>query len=51
MYFLSNIGYISAMAYTILRVGWDFWWLLNYLCGLISSSTMIYIYYKYKKDV
>ena len=49
MFVLSIIGYISAMGYTLLRVGWDFWWIINYLFGLVSSSIMVCIYYKYKK--
>jgi len=49
MFVLSIIGYISAMGYTLLRVGWDFWWIFNYFCGLVSSIIMVAVYYKYKK--
>ena len=49
LFTLSTIGYISAIFYTILRVGYDFWWLLNYLASLFSAITMIVVYYKYKR--
>ena len=28
---LSIVGYGSAIGYTIIRVGYDFWWLFNYM--------------------
>ena len=49
LFTLSIIGYISAIFYTILRVGFDFWWLLNYFASLISATTMVVVFYKYKK--
>ena len=49
LFTLSVIGYISAIFYTILRVGFDFWWLLNYLVSLFSAITMVVVYYKYKR--
>lgn len=49
LFTLSTIGYISAIFYTILRVGYDFWWLLNYLASLFSAITMVVVYYKYKR--
>jgi uncharacterized protein with PQ loop repeat len=51
MFILSIIGYISAMGYTFLRVGFDFWWMINYFCGLVSATIMVAIYSIYKKDV
>jgi len=51
MFILSIIGYVSAMGYTLLRVGWDFWWIVNYFCGLVSATVMVAIYYIYKKHV
>jgi len=48
LFILSVIGYISAIAYTILRVGLDFWWLINYTLSLLSSITMIFIWFRYK---
>ncbi len=49
LFTLSVVGYISAIFYTILRVGYDFWWLSNYLAGLFSAITMVIVYYKYKR--
>jgi hypothetical protein len=50
MFILSIAGYISAMGYTFLRVGFDFWWTVNYFCGLVSSIIMVSIFLKYKKQ-
>jgi hypothetical protein len=51
MFMLSIVGYISAMGYTFLRVGCDFWWMVNYFCGLVSATVMVAIYSIYKKNV
>jgi uncharacterized protein with PQ loop repeat len=48
LFTLSIIGYISAIGYTLLRVGFDFFWLLNYCVSLFSAVFMVVIYYKYK---
>lgn len=49
LFILSVIGYISAIAYTILRVGFDFWWLINYGLSLLSAIVMLCVWFKYKK--
>ena len=49
LFTLSIIGYISAIFYTILRVGFDFWWLFNYVASCISAITMVIVYFKYRK--
>ena len=43
------VGYISAMTYTILKIGLDLWLLANYSLSLISVLIMVGIYFKYKK--
>ena len=49
LYFLSIIGYAAAAGYAILRFGYDFWLLFNYVLSGISAVVMIAVYYKYKK--
>jgi len=49
LFVLSVIGYIAAISYTILRVGLDFWWLINYGLSLLSAIIMIVMWFKYKK--
>ena len=49
LFILSVVGYISAIAYTILRVGFDFWWLINYGLSLLSAIVMLCVWFKYKK--
>ena len=50
LFILSIIGYISAIYYTILRIGFDFWWLINYGLSLLSAITMVCVWFKYKND-
>ena len=49
LFTLSIIGYLSAIGYTILRVGYDFWWLFNYIASCVSAITMVIVYFKYRK--
>ena len=49
LYVLSIIGYAAAAGYAILRFGYDFWLLFNYILSGISAVIMIVVYYKYKK--
>jgi uncharacterized protein with PQ loop repeat len=49
LFVLSIVGYISAISYTILRVGFDFWWLINYGLSLLSAIVMLGVWFKYKK--
>ena len=49
LFILYVIGYISAISYTILRVGFDFWWLINYGLSLLSAIIMMVVWVKYKK--
>ena len=49
LFVLSIVGYVSASIYTVLKVGLDFWFLLNYICGFLSSCIMVVVYLKYKK--
>ena len=49
LFILSVIGYLSAISYTILRVGFDFWWLINYGLSLLSAIIMMVVWVKYKK--
>ena len=49
LFTLSIVGYTAAIGYTILRVGFDFWWLFNYIASCISAITMVVVYFKYRK--
>ena len=49
LFILSVIGYIAAISYTILRVGLDFWWLINYCLRLLSAIIMVILWFRYKK--
>jgi len=49
LFTLSIVGYSAAIGYTILRVGFDFWWLFNYFAGCFSAITMVVVYTKYRK--
>lgn len=49
LFILSIIGYVSAISYTILRVGFDFWWLINYCLSLLSAIIMVILWFRYKK--
>jgi len=48
-FYLTVIGYLSAIGYTLLKVGFDFWWLLNYTASLFGALVMIFIYFKFKR--
>tara|TARA_X000001388_G_scaffold66539_1_gene53377 strand:+ start:937 stop:1203 length:267 start_codon:yes stop_codon:yes gene_type:complete len=48
LFTLSIIGYLAAIGYTILRVGYDFWWLLNYGVSFVGALTIVVLYFKYK---
>ncbi len=48
LFILSIIGYVSAISYTLLRVGFDFWWLINYFLSLLSAIIMTVLWFKYK---
>ena len=48
LFVLSIVGYVSAICYTILRVGFDFWWLINYGLSLLSAVIMLGVWFKYK---
>jgi uncharacterized protein with PQ loop repeat len=50
LFTLSILGYLSAIGYTLLRVGFDFFWLFNYFFSLMSAILMVFIYYKYKNN-
>lgn len=47
---LSVVGYIAAIFYTLLRVGPDFWWLLNYGVSLVGAGYVCVQYENYKKN-
>lgn len=49
LFLLSIIGYISAITYTLLKIGFDFWLLVNYTLSLFGAIVMVTIYFKYKK--
>jgi len=49
VYYISLAGYISALSYTLLKVGLDLWLQINFVLSAISSGIMIYCYHKYKK--
>lgn len=49
LFLLSIIGYISAITYTLLKIGFDFWLLVNYTLSLVGAIVMVTIYFKYKK--
>jgi uncharacterized protein with PQ loop repeat len=48
LFTLSIVGYLAAIGYTILRVGYDFWWLLNYGVSFVGALTIVVLYFKYK---
>ncbi len=48
LFIISIIGYMSATAYAIMRFGFDFWLLANYVLSGFSSAFMVWVYYKYK---
>ena len=48
LFILSIIGYLAAISYTLLRVGFDFWWLINYFLSLLSAIIMTVLWFKYK---
>jgi len=48
LFILSIIGYVAAISYTLLRVGFDFWWLINYFLSLLSAIIMTVLWFKYK---
>jgi MtN3 and saliva related transmembrane protein len=50
LFTLSVIGYLSAIGYTLLRGGFDLFWLFNYTFSLGSAILMIFIYYRYRKN-
>jgi uncharacterized protein with PQ loop repeat len=49
LFLLSIVGYVSAISYTLLKIGLDFWLLLNYSLSLIGAVVMVCVYFKYKK--
>jgi len=51
LFVLSIVGYLSAAGYVYLRFGNDFWLLGNYALSGFSSIFMVYIYFKYRKNV
>ena len=48
VYYICLLGYVSALTYTLLKVGLDFWLQINFIVSGITSAIMIYIYHKYK---
>jgi uncharacterized protein with PQ loop repeat len=48
VYYICLLGYVSALTYTVLKVGLDFWLQINFIVSGITSAIMIYIYHKYK---
>jgi uncharacterized protein with PQ loop repeat len=50
LFLLSIVGYVCATIYTILKIGFDFWLLANYIFGCLSSIIMVIVYLKYKKN-
>jgi uncharacterized protein with PQ loop repeat len=47
MIILGLSGYIFGMVYMFLNV-FGTWWFLNYLTGIISSSFLLYYWYKHR---
>ena len=47
MIILGLVGYIFGMIYMFLNV-FGLWWFLNYLTGLVSSSFLLYYWYKHR---
>jgi uncharacterized protein with PQ loop repeat len=47
MIYLGLIGYIFGMIYMLTNV-FGIWWFLNYFTGIISSSFLLYYWYKHK---
>jgi len=48
VYYISLTGYISALSYTLLKVGLDLWLQINFVLSGIASAVMIFVYHKYK---
>ncbi len=49
LFTLSIVGYTSAIFYTLLRVGFDFFWLFNYVVSGISAIIMTIVYFMYRE--
>jgi len=49
LFTLSIVGYICAIGYTLIKIGNDFWLLMNYGLGLVGSISMVTVYCFYKK--
>jgi uncharacterized protein with PQ loop repeat len=47
MIFLGLSGYIFGMVYMFLNV-FGTWWFLNYTTGIISSSFLLYYWYRHR---
>lgn len=50
LFLLSIGGYLSAAGYVYLRFGVDFWLMVNYALGCLSSIFMVCIYCKYRES-
>ena len=49
LFVLSVVGYVAAIIYTITKIGFDFWLLINYGLSLLSAIFMLGVWFKYKK--
>ena len=49
MIILGLVGYIAGMTYMFTNV-FGIWWFLNYFTGMISSTILLYYWFKHKND-
>jgi uncharacterized protein with PQ loop repeat len=49
MIILGLIGYIFGMIYMFSNV-YGLWWFLNYFTGIISSTILLYYWFKHRND-
>lgn len=48
LFLLSVIGYLAAIGYVLISVGFDFWLLINYSLSLLSAVIMLLVWFKYR---
>jgi len=49
MIILGLVGYIFGIIYMYLNV-FGLWWFFNYTTGIISSSVLLYYWFKHRKN-
>jgi len=49
MIILGLVGYITGLIYMYTNV-FGLWWFFNYTTGIVSSSVLLYYWFKHRKD-